>query len=316
MISELEVVGNSWGPTECREDYTVSDHYLFPSKGTSRDTVFFKFCSIWSMHCTDIILPNFVVLFSAYDWLLSFYSYPLSPSRIKSRHGFIQPVPTHSVRRKCMIVLLLLLSGNIELNPGPDINCLRTPCDFKSRSGLGVVHLHVRSLLPKLDLVKIWASSTDTDVLVLSETWLKKSITDKDIAIKGYNVFRCDRPRKGDGIAIYVRQKFYVTVQSSLSLSRQFEFLALKLELLNGLFITIVGCYRPPAASSETLLSLSNQLSTLDFNEILLTGDLNWDWLSSVSDSFKSMCDSFNLTQLVNGSTINVQRNPLFLTYF
>ena len=31
--------------------------------------------------------------------------------------------------------------------------------------------------------------------------------------------------------------------------------------------------------SSETLLSLSNQLSTLDFNEILLTGDLNWDWL-------------------------------------
>ena len=61
MISELEVVGNSWGPTECREDYTVSDHYLFPSKGTSRDTIFLKFCSIWSMHCTDIILPNFVV---------------------------------------------------------------------------------------------------------------------------------------------------------------------------------------------------------------------------------------------------------------
>ena len=88
-----------------------------------------------------------------------------------------------------MIVLLLLLSGNIELNPGSDINCLSTPCDFKSRSGLGVVHLNVRSLLPKLDLVKIWARSTDTDVLVLSETWLKKSITDKDIAIKRLQCF-------------------------------------------------------------------------------------------------------------------------------
>lgn len=207
------------------------------------------------------------------------------------------------MRKKCLIFLLLLLSGNIELNPGPDINCLSTPIEFKSRSGLGVIHLNVRSLLPKLDLAKIWAKSTDADILVFSETWLKKSITDKDIAIEGYNVFRCDRPRKGGGIAIYVKRKFHVTVQSSLSLSSQFEFLVLKLELLNGHFLTIAGCYRPPSASSETLSSLITQLSTLAFNEFLLTGDLNWDWLSSGSDSFKSMCDSFNLTQIVNGST-------------
>ena len=98
----------------------------------------------------------------------------------------------------------------------------------------------------------------------------------KDIAIKGYNVFRCDRPRKGGGIAIYVKCKFHVIVQSSLSLSSQFQFLALKLELLKGCFLTIVGCYRPPSASSETLSSLTTHLSTLAFNEILLTGDLNW----------------------------------------
>ena len=135
--------------------------------------------------------------------------------------------------------------------------------------------------MPKLDLVKIWVKSADTDIIVLSETGLKKSITDKDIAIKGYNVYRCDHPRKGGGIAIYVRQGFRVTVQSSLFLSRQFEFLALKLELLNGHVLTIVGCYRPPPAR-ETLSSLNEQLFTLDFNEILITGDLNWDWLSSV----------------------------------
>lgn len=48
---------------------------------------------------------------------------------------------------------------------------------------------------------------------------------------------------------------------------------------------------------------MSDQLSTLDFNEILLAGDFNWDWLSSASDSFTSTCDSLNLTQLVNTST-------------
>ena len=195
------------------------------------------------------------------------------------------------------------MSGNVEPNPGPDFNYLSTPCDFKARSGLGVIHVNVRSLLPKLDLVKIWAKTSDTDILVLTETWLNKSVTDKDIAIKGYNVFRCDRPRKGEGIAIFTKNKFQTTLLSSVSLSRQFEFLALKLELLKGHSITIAGCYRPPSATSEALSSLNKQLLTLDFNEILLTGDFNWDWLSSASDSFKSTCDSFNLTQLIDSPT-------------
>ena len=75
------------------------------------------------MHCTDdAILPHFVVLFSAYDWLLSIYPYPPGPSSQWNRHNSIQPVPTHQVMKKCFIFLLLLLSGNIELNLGPDIN--------------------------------------------------------------------------------------------------------------------------------------------------------------------------------------------------
>ena len=143
------------------------------------------------MHCTDDdIFLHLVVLFSAYDWLLSLYSYPQSPSRPWNRHSSIQPVPTHPVRKKCFIFLQLLLSGNIELNPGPDMNCLSTPIDFKSRSGLGAVHLNVRSLLPYLDLVKIWVKLTHSDIIVLSNLDKKKNITDKVIAIKDYNFYR------------------------------------------------------------------------------------------------------------------------------
>lgn len=40
---------------------------------------------------------------------------------------------------RCMILLLLLLSGNIEPNPGPGIDCIQTPADFKLRSGLGII---------------------------------------------------------------------------------------------------------------------------------------------------------------------------------
>ena len=47
---------------------------------------------------------------------------------------------------------------------GPDSQTLcQTPDDFKSRSGLGIIHLNVRSLMSKLVKVKVWVRSTDVD---------------------------------------------------------------------------------------------------------------------------------------------------------
>jgi exonuclease III len=53
--------------------------------------------------------------------------------------------------------------------------------------------------------VRIWAKSNDADVIVFSETWLSKSVFDKDICIRGYNVYRTDWVKKGGGVAIYVK---------------------------------------------------------------------------------------------------------------
>ena len=76
----------------------------------------------------------------------------------------------------------------------------------------GLKEGHVRSLLSKIDGVRIWAKSTDADGIVFSETWLSKSDFDKDIWISGYNVYHTDRVKKGGGVAIYVKTKFPVSV--------------------------------------------------------------------------------------------------------
>jgi len=57
-------------------------------------------------------------------------------------------------KKRCLVFLLLLLSGNVQPNPGPPSSSssssqIAIPADFKSRSGLGFIHLNVRSLLPK-----------------------------------------------------------------------------------------------------------------------------------------------------------------------
>ena len=58
-----------------------------------------------------------------------------------------------------------------------------------------------------MDMVRIWAKSTDADIVVISETWLSKSIADENTDIVDYNIFRTDRSKKGGGVAIYIKSK-------------------------------------------------------------------------------------------------------------
>ena len=88
----------------------------------------------------------------------------------------------------------------------------------------------------------MWASSTDADIIVLSETWLDKSILASDIYLNGYSVYRTDRPKKGGGVAIYVKNKFCVTKMVSKSISKQLEFVALNIEVAKGQQVMVVGC--------------------------------------------------------------------------
>lgn len=143
-----------------------------------------------------------------------------------------------------MIKLLLMLSGNIQPNPGPanTLQSLSTPSDFKNRHGLGFIHLNVRSLVPKMDMIKIWANTTKTDIIIVSETWLKKSVPDKLILIEGYKVYRSDRIGKGGGVAIYIKSKFTSSVTLSVTKAKQFDILAIKVKISKGSDITVVGC--------------------------------------------------------------------------
>lgn len=208
---------------------------------------------------------------------------------------------------RTLILLLLFVSGNVNVNPGPlsnsvDLHHLPTPTEFANRYGIGFLHFNARSLLPKMDLLKTWFMSANPDIVVISETWLKPSVPDDVICVGGYNVYRTDQKGRAGGVAIYVSQKFSVSVLLSQSIPRQFELIALDIRVANAPF-TIIGCYRPPSAASEALSTLTEVLSKLNNSEIILFCDLNWDWLSDKSENFKLACSSLNLVQLIDSPT-------------
>ncbi len=105
---------------------------------------------------------------------------------------------------------------------------LQTPDEFKSSNGLRFFQLNVRSLVNKMDL-RIWVDSTNYNIIVLSDTWLNKSVLDSIIHIDGYNVFRSAHTKEGGGIAVYIKSKLNCTCILSISKPKCFELLAIKL---------------------------------------------------------------------------------------
>jgi hypothetical protein len=50
--------------------------------------------------------------------------------------------PCKAIKQRCLVILIGLTSGNVQPNPGPDVQCLQPPLDFKSI----IFNLNVRSL--------------------------------------------------------------------------------------------------------------------------------------------------------------------------
>ena len=103
--------------------------------------------------------------------------------------------------------LLLLLSGDISLNPGPPPNNQLQPQSewsvFNSR-GNHFIHLNVNSFLPKIDELRNIAKLSNAEVIDISESKLDDSVLSSEIHIDNYNTRRCDQNRHGGGVVRYV----------------------------------------------------------------------------------------------------------------
>ena len=111
------------------------------------------------------------------------------------------------------IIHIILLSGDVELNPGPD--SVEGSTDSVSSSSfssfetltnhLSIIHLNIQSIVPKLDLIECEAASYD--VFVFSESWPKPETPDESLHIENFSPpFRADRnDRPGGGVIVYVR---------------------------------------------------------------------------------------------------------------
>ena len=211
--------------------------------------------------------------------------------------------PQFSKRTVIASNLIYIPPQPIMTAPLPMLSIPLSPDTFKNRKGLGIIHLNIRSVLPKMDYIKTLVYQTDPDLLILGESWLKKITNDSDIALSGYNVFRVDKPKKrGGGVAIYVKSAFSVSILESVTRPNYYEFLALRIQV-GPSPVVIIGVYRPPSAVADAIHALASLMSKYSDMELIVLGDFNQNWNTVASDRFKEVCSSLNLTQLITETT-------------
>ena len=173
---------------------------------------------------------------------------------------------------------LILLAGDINLNPGPvhRDQVLSTNWEVFKKRGLHFLHININSLLPKIDELREIAKESCATVIGISESKLDNTVLDSEISIENYDLVRGDRNRHGGGVACFIRSSICYNIKSNLS--SDIENVFIDILLPNSKPITVGIIYRPP--NQNNFLELfSEQINNLDLekNEIYILGDLNYN---------------------------------------
>ena len=132
-----------------------------------------------------------------------------------------------------------------------------------------------------LQLAKHTILQNKFDVLTLSETWLNSSITDLELEIPGYDLYRVDRNTKpGGGVGVYAWQTYKVKVLDDISniSDNGLHQLWINLQVRNLKSIVICTVYRPPdtpLTCFDTYLTPSLITASLQNKPIYILGDGN-----------------------------------------
>ena len=220
--------------------------------------------------------------------------------------------------------LLILLSGDISLNPGP---CQYIPHQNKDlfepfrKRGLHFLHINVNSLPSKIEELRNIVGRTKRAILGITESKLDSSIPDQEVKISGYSILRNDRNRNGGDVACYIRADLCFNKRNVFSSSVEYVFFDLLIPKVKPISIGIF--YRPPNVNTfmETFL---NDLKLIDLtkSEVYFLSDFNINLLqnnkfvlkenqplhsknlnSPLLPKYKELCQTFSLKEIIQEPT-------------
>ena len=211
--------------------------------------------------------------------------------------------------RNDFVCTLLLLCGDIEIQPGPN-NVEVT--ELMANRGIKVLHQNVRGLFANFEKIEIFLTNfKNTDILTLSETHINTHNNISDLYfIPGYTFLHHERKKsKGGGVGIYISNRIKWKRRNDLE-HENIECLWIEIIQEKAKNFLVGTLYRPPSSSKflpinfETFLNDMLLRITSESLEIILLGDVNIDYLKKGDNkSIKEIFKLHGLKQLVTKAT-------------
>ena len=151
-----------------------------------------------------------------------------------------------------------------------------------SESGIKCVCLNSRSIINKKSELNIMVDDIKPHIIGITESWANNDITDAELGLEGYVMFRKDRiGKRGGGVLLYIKETipaYEVQLQEEADCKE-----ALWCNLVTGhTKITIGVVYRCPNITIQNNEKIHNAISEVCKGDCIIMGDFNhgnikWD---------------------------------------
>ena len=198
-----------------------------------------------------------------------------------------------------------------------------------TKKGFKIVFWNIRSILSKIDSIRILLQNMDLSIVAITESWLKTDIPSALIEIEGYTLHRLDRSfvnqkgftKRGGGIIIYVKNNipFDIIMGEVFNASNsdsEIATICVKRPHTRPLYLVTV--YRPPDGNIKNCISTLNNLLKLlprvDKSDVFVGGDFNIDYKKTRQENTKKLKHfalENNLMQLITESTRPLQSDAI-----
>ena len=268
--------------------------------------LFLVICLPFCSHRMPFVSPNIChphasvcqCLDNVQSYVIFFSSSRRTPLLIAKSTGFLSS-------------LILLLAGDINLNPGPTTTSTLTKSTTIQFASLNVCSISsVTDSLDKPTLLTEFIADENIEIFALSETWLSPDTlpsTLNSFTPSNYSLIHSPRPDGYGGVA-YIFRSYLKATKVTLPTVTAFEALCIKCIIASKSYI-FLQIYRPPSSSMpvfRTEFSTIMAKLILLQSELIITGDFNIH-VDNPSDhaasTFLSLLDSYHLNQHVTFAT-------------
>ena len=144
-----------------------------------------------------------------------------------------------------------------------------------SEAGYRCVCLNARSIVNKKNELNIMVEDIDPHIIGITESWANTDITDAELGLTGYVMFRRDRiGRRGGGVILYVKesiQAYEIKLESEADYDE-----AVWCKIVSGNSKLTIGLvYRSPNINEEDNTKMQNAIKEVSKGECIIMGDFN-----------------------------------------